>query len=301
MTDYASGTGSRVAYVPEVTMGTTPGSPSMIALPATKLDLEIQVEKNHDTAIYGDRMERFSVDGLKKVQGSISGSLSATNFNALVKSSMFSDWASDVIKPGLVASSMTFEQFLEDITKGWKYQGCIIDKMSYKMPVSGPVTFDASVLGFTGSGITASLDAAPTAAADEPFFVMVTATLQEGGATIAYVTSIEFEIDNGSSPLQVLGSQIPIGFVPGAAKVSGTLKAFVPDLALFNKFIGSTSTSLSVQCTDGTKTLTFEFPATKYTSFKAPQGGSGALEQELKFETLRDGTAAANFVITRSA
>jgi hypothetical protein len=296
----ATGVETRIAICAETVPGTTNVTPTMLVLPAVKLDLELVQTTHNDTSIYSDRMERYVIPGDRKVTGSFSANLSHTNFSPLIQTAMFSTWSSNVIKTGKVLNTVTFEQWHSDISKGFVYTGCFFDKMQIKIPVNGLVTIDGTVNGFNMTTETSSLSASPTAAVTEQPYVATTATLNEGGSAIAYLTAIDIAIDNGAVALNVLGAVTPQGYTPGMSKVTGTITAWFPDLTLVNKFLNGTSTSIEVTLTDGVNTIDVLLPAIFYTGTKKPVQGQGAISVTLPFTAVRDGTALSNIVITRS-
>jgi hypothetical protein len=229
------------------------------------------------------------------------GNLSHTNFSPIIQTAMFNTWTSNVIKTGTALQTITLEKWHTDIAKGFIITGAFADKISFKLPVSGLVTFDATIAGFNVTTETTPLSSSPTAPVNEQPFTVVNATLvKEGGAAIATLTGVDFSIDNKATALDVLGSQVPVGYTAGMSKVTGTASAYVPDLSLYLKYQNQTGTSLEVTLTDGTNTFDILFPNIVYTAAKIPVQGQGAIVQNLSFTALRDPTALSNVVFTRS-
>ena len=300
MTIFATGAETRVAIVAEVTPGTTPVTPTMLVLPITKLDLELNKNFYEDTSIFGDRMERDVIVGIGKVAGSLSANLSHANYIPLLSTAMFNQPVAKVLKTGTTWNTLTIEEWHLDITKGWVSTGCFVDKLSIKCPVNGLVTFDATINGMNQTTETAPLAASPTAAVVEVPYTHLGGTINEGGSVIAYFTAIDLTIDNGATALEVLGGATPVGYTPGMSKISGTVTAYIPDLTLFAKFLNNTQTSISFTLTDGTNTLQFNMPSVSYTGVKKPVAGQAAMTQTLSFKATRDATTASNLVITES-
>jgi hypothetical protein len=272
----------------------------MTVIPVTKFDVDLNQNTYEDNSIQGDRMERTVIPGTRKVGGSTAVNLSASNYGPLLETALFSAFASDVLKTGLIWKTLTFEKWHADISKGMVYTGCFVDKLQLKVPVNGIVTLDATIAGMSSTAITASLDASPTAATDEVPFTHLGGTFMEGGAPIGYFSSIDLNIDNGSNADEVLGSATPAGYTPGMSKISGTVSAYFPDLALYNKFLNRSGTALQFTLSDGTNTLDFLLPNVTYTTSKIPVSGQAAVIQTLQFKAVKDSTAGSNIVITRS-
>ena len=300
MTIYTTGALTRTALIAETTSGTTPASPVMLVLPDTKIDLEPNQAFYADTSINADRMYHYDIPGLKKVQGSLSGNLSHLNYGPILQSAMFGTFASSVLKTGATMQSFTLEEWHSDSSTGSTGTGCFADKLSIKVPVNGIVTIDATIMGMVYAATTAAIGTSYTAATVEQPFTHLGGTLTEGGGAIASLTSIDLTIDNGATALQVLGTAAPIGYVPGFAKVSGTLSAFFANNTLMNKFLANTASSLSFTLSDGTSTLQFNCPNIIYTSLKKPVSSQGAIVVTMAFEALKDVSTGSNLVITKS-
>jgi hypothetical protein len=301
MTTFATGAEVKVNLVAETTPGTTPATPTMIQIPFVKIDVDQTQTTYEDNSVYADRMERYAIAGLRKPAGTLSGNLSHTNFSPIIQTAMFNTWSSNVIKTGTTLQTVTLEKWHVDIAKGFIITGAFADKISFKLPVAGLVTFDATIAGFNVTTETTALSASPTVPVAEQPYTVVNATLvKEGGSAIATLTGVDFSIDNKATALDVFGSQVPVGYVAGMSKITGTATAYVTDLSLYAKFAGQTGTSLEVTLTDGTNTFDILFPNIVYTAAKIPVQGQGAIVQSLSFTALRDPTALSNIVITRS-
>jgi hypothetical protein len=300
-TTYATGSEVQVAIVAETVQGTTPATPTMLVLPTVKLALELAQTTLEDNSIQGDRMERYAIQGLRKVTGTMENNLSHINFAPLLQSAMFGTWASKVLKTGTVFNTFTVEEWHKDISKGFVHTGCFVDKAQIKVPVNGLVTMSSTINGFNMTTETANITGATyTAAVAEIPYTHIGGTIKEGGVTIAYLSSIDISIDNGATAIEVVGSQTPVGFVPSMSKVTGTITAFVPDLTLFTKFMSQTPSSVEFTLTDGTNTLDFNMPNVIYTAANKSVQGQGATTITFPFKALRDPTTGSNLVITES-
>jgi hypothetical protein len=295
-----TGAETRVAITAETTPGTTPVTPTMVVLPTVKIDLELKKDENTDNSIFSDRMERIVVAGISKVSGSFESNLSHINFAPIIQTAMFAAPVANVFKTGKVLNTITIEEWHSDTSVGFVSTGIFADKLSLKFPVKGFVTMNASLEGFNQTVTTTALSATPTVPVAENPFVMVSATLLEGGAAIAVLTAVDINIDNGATGVEVLGALTPVGYTPGISKVSGTISGYILNNTLINKFFNQTSTSISVQCTDGTNTLTFLLPHVVYTGLKKSVSGQSAVVFQMPFVALWDSVALTNLVITQS-
>lgn len=297
---FATSAESKLYYVAETTPGTTPASPTTTVLPFVKAELSLNQAIYDDNTVYGDRMEHYAIPGMRKVTGTISGDLSHTNFNALFQTLMFGAASSKVFKTGLLLNTITIEQYFSDISQGKVFTGCFVDKIQFKITPSGLATFDATIAGFNMTTETSPLSASPTAAATETPFAACTATMQEGGSVIAYVSSIDVSVDNAATAQDVVGSNVPAFYTPGLSKVTGTLNVWLQDSTLLAKFLNGTPTSIQCQLSDGTNTWTINMPNVIYSGEKMSVSGSAAINLSLPFKALKDPTSGSNVIISYS-
>ena len=295
----ATGSETTLAIVAETVPGVTPATPTTLLLPAVKIDLELTKATFPDTSIQGDRMEHFLASGISKVSGSFTGNLSHSNFAPLLQTAMFGLFATKVLKTGKVLNTVTFEEWHNDISLGFVYNGCFCDKLALKFPLTGFVTLDGTIAGQNMTTETTQL-ATPTPAVVETPYTMVTATLKEGGTTIALLTTVDITVDNGATAIEVLGGAYPVGYTPGMSKITGTISGVITNATLMNKFLNQTASSIEVQVTDGTNTLDFNMPNVFYTGMKKSVSGQGAVAFSMPFNALKDSTSGSNLIITES-
>lgn len=140
-----------------------------------------------------------------------------------------------------------------------------------------------------------------TAAASNPPFDGFTGSIKEGGATIGVVTELELTLDNGMESSFVLMSDEAAEIPSGRSNLTGQIVVHVEDLALQQKFVGETPTSLEFTLTGPNgNSLKFELPSVKYTSGEAPVDGEGPIMLTMPFQALRDDTEETNLKITRT-
>lgn len=297
----ANGSRNQIAYVTELTWGTTPGTPAMIGVPYTSFNVNLTKETFEDTSVQADRMQRYNIHGNRTIGGDIDVNLSHGNFDAFLESALQNSFATNVLKVGSTRKSFTIEQGSLDIGQYTAYTGMVVDKVALSVPVSGLVTAKFSMIGKDATISGTPLDATITAPAAKQPYIHAGGTFNEGGSPIAFLTAVELNIDNGHAVNNALGSTTARDFSPGFATITGTASAYFEDVSLINKFINATDSSLSFTLTDGTNTLTFNLPKIKYTGANRPFSGQGSVVVELPFTALWESGAASNIVITRSA
>lgn len=297
---FAQGTLSRLAYVPEVTWGVTPGTPAMKTLRNTGHTLELTRGSLTSAEFVPDRNIRDYRLGVKSVQGSITGEASVASYDDFLAAAMLqASWTADVLKIGTtLPSSFTIEAGHADIAQYQVFTGCMVNKLtvSLRPNAMSSITFDIIGKDMTIAGTQLG---APSAAPTNSVLAVWDGVLSEGGSTIAYLTALDFTLDNGITTEAVLGSAAPAGIFAGRAHVNGTISALFQDAALLNKFVNETTSSIQAQLVSGNTFLQFKIPALKYNRGGAPVNKEGALGLTMPFEAFYSVSDASTLVITR--
>jgi hypothetical protein len=101
----ASGTNASLSYVPEVTHGVTPGSPSMQTLRATGRNINPQVNTLQSQEVRSDRQSPSLRHGFNQVVGSPGYELSVASFDDIIEGAMSGTWAA--ITTGAISLEIT--------------------------------------------------------------------------------------------------------------------------------------------------------------------------------------------------
>lgn len=294
----AQGSRHEYAYVPEVTYGTTPGSPTMKRIRNTGGGLNLTKEQYQSAEMRADRQLISHRHGPRQAVGSIPFELSYGAFDDLLESALFGAWATNVLKAGVTQKAFTIERRFTDIAQYMKYTGCIVNTLSLTIPNTGIVTGEMGIFAKDMTASGTSLGTPTDVATNDPF-VSAGGTLNEGGSAIAIVTALSLNLENGVGPNFSVGSNLTRDPSYGKSMVTGTLEAYFEDLTLYNKFLNETVSSLSMALTDGVNTLTLSLPKIKYTGAEIPIDGEGSIKVNMPFVALRDATAATQFSLTR--
>jgi hypothetical protein len=90
---FSQGSRSGLSYVPEVTFGVTPGSPSLVALPYKTHSLDLTKERVQSADIQPDRMLRFDRHGNRNAAGEIAVDLRKADYDPFIESALLSAFA----------------------------------------------------------------------------------------------------------------------------------------------------------------------------------------------------------------
>lgn len=302
MTTFAAGSQHSLSHVVEVTAGTTPSTPAMVALRNTSCSLDLAKDNFASGEIRSDRMISDMRLGVQKVQGDIGIELSYKEFDALLESALFGGWNANVLKAAVTPKYLTFERAFADITKYRVFRGCVADKFSLSIKPNAIVTGTFSIIGMSNVNNTSPLDASVTASQTNAPYDTFTGTISEGGSPIAVVTGVELSLDNAVNPALVVGSSTAAALVAGRSNLTGTVDAYFENLTLLNKFINETESSLSIVLGNGsTKSYTILVPRIKFTGGETPLSGEGPIILKMPFQGLLDSVTGTNLQITRTA
>lgn len=304
----AQGSRSGLAYAVETVYGTsptlTPPTTNLKYIPfeTHTLDLKKAIVESND--IRPDRMQRHLRHGTKDPQGDVVFNMRKTDFDPFLESVMLGAFVTNILKSGTVQKFFTIEDAARDISQFRLFKGMTVTKMSFSCAPDQPVR---GTMSFVGRDMTqAATSYVPAATPDddsdnEPFDAF-NGIIQEGGSAIAYVTALDFTIENGQQNVKVIGTPLAYEAEYGYSRVTGQITARYVDAVLSNKFINETPSSLSIEMDDRTNanSYTFFFPNIKYTGAPIPVSGPEGRLITMPFVALLDETTSTNLQITRT-
>lgn len=304
MANIANGAQHSMAYVAEVTYGTTPASPSFTPLSHTGTTLAITKDGIESEKLRGDRQVEDFRHGNKSVSGDISSELEYAAFDDVLEAVMCGTWATDVLKAGVTRRSFTIERKFADLdTPEWhRHTGCEFNTIGLSVSPNAMVTATFGVVGQDLSIGTSALSGATYAAdsTNKPFDSF-TGSIQEGGSTIATVTALELNLENGIEPLFAIGSQTTQRPSIGKSRLTGTCTTYFDSKTLYEKFLNETESTMQLVLTDlDGNSYTIDLPRLKYNSGQPDVSGEGAITIAMEFIGLYDSGEASQIKITRS-
>lgn len=304
---FSQGSRAGLSFVPEVTFGVTPATPSLVTLPYTSHSLNLSKERVQGNDLQADRMARTDRHGNRSVAGDITVDLRKGDYDALLESAMFGAWATNVLKVGTTPKFFSIEDAATDITQFRLFTGMAVSSLAVSIKPNQMVTGTFSMVGKDMSLAGMSLDPVKTASSVNQPFDSYSGLMRVGNtvgtlASSAIVTGIDFTINNELAPTYVVGSSSTPQLEYGMATVEGTITAYFEDAALINRFINETATALEVSVDDptGLSDYTFLFPRVKLNGADVPVDGAASRVITLPFVALYDTVNSSNLVITRS-
>lgn len=298
----ATGAQAEVGFIAEVTLGVTPATPELVALPVSSFTPEVTKEGFQSADLRADRQISDFRHGGKSTSMALEFEVKHGEFDSLLEGALFGTWATDVLIAGTDRHSFTFEAAYLDITQFHSYTGLMVNTFSMSITTDATVTASMSLIGIDENLAQATIDNAGgyTPVGAKRSFDSFSGVLNEGGSAIAIVTSLEFSLENGISGAKVIGSDIAVDLFDGRSNLTGTISAFFEDEVLLNKFLNETPSDIDITLTDpDANTLQIEIPRIIYTGGSAPVSGEGGIVISLPFQATYDATVTSNIRITR--
>lgn len=290
MAIYSSGSTVGWRYVVEVTFGTTPASGwKYLRCKTSKMTLKKDTYTSDE--IRSDRAVTDLRHGMRKVEGALDGELSLGAFDDLLMWALQdSATASGSMMTGTTLKTFSLEQQFTDLPQYRVFAGCAVSKLKVSAKPGSLVEVSFDIIGkdspaISGTPAAGSTTAAPT---NSPLSY-ANGSIYEGGTVIAYVTGVDFELDNGLGTVGVIGSDTTPDIFNGRSTIKGTVTALFKDAIMLNKFMNETESSLQLTFTDlsaPTTGYTFTMPRLKYTGGDIAPPKDGATIITLPFEAI---------------
>lgn len=297
---FASGSNHGLKYIKESTFGTTPATPTMLALRHTNCSLALSKDSFQSGELRKDAQISDLRHGLKKASGEISLELSFGEYDAFLAAALRGSWVADELVAGIVTPTFTIEREFADINQFELFTGCAVNSLSLDIKTNAMIT---GSLGFVGKNVTFGTSTAATTTTPSLTHSPLdgfSGTLKEGGAPIAVVTGIKLQIDNGIDTANVLGSNTAAALVPKRINCTGTVSAYFQGMSLLQKFVDETESDLEITLgSGGPGSYILSVPRIKYSGGDNAANDEGPIMLNMPFQALLDADTATNVKITR--
>ena len=302
---FAQGSRTRLAFIPEVTFGVTPATPTLVTLPIKTHSLALTKDRLQGEDILGDRMPRVDRHGNRQTGGSIEVDLRAGTYDAFLESAMFGAFATDVLNVGTAPRFITLEDGALDIGQFRIFRGMGVSSASFSVAPNQMVQTTFEMVGKGATQASATIGSTITPYAESAPFDSYNGSVYDGGTdsgdVIGIVSSMSFSIQNALAPTFVVGSAETPQLEFGGAVVEGEMVIYYEDATMINKFLAETESSIRLVVDEpgGGNSYTFDFPRVKYNGAAAPLANPQSRMITLPFVSLYDSDAESNLVITR--
>lgn len=304
---FANGSGRRVAYIPEVTVGVTPATPVMKILRITGGGPRTSKQTAVSEEIRADRNVSDIVHLGQDVAGDYAYELSYGTYDDLLEGLFQSTWATNVLKNGITPKSFTFEETLEmGATDSYqRYVGCQVNSMNFSIASRQIVSGSLGIMGMQETLGTAIIAGETyTAANSEPISTASAnvASFTVGGVSVK-VKSMQINVTNNVRTRPLVSSLYSAELGSGRFEVTGSLELYFESNTAYQAALDHTS--------GGALTFTVGNAANKRYTFLLPNiipadseiqkgGNSDDVMLSYPFQAVYDAGEAATMKITRA-
>ncbi|MDH3998908.1 MAG: phage tail tube protein [Desulfuromonadales bacterium] len=307
----AKGTRSVTLIQEETTFNVDPATPDAQKLYISSNAIKLSRGQEESDILRGDRNPTKAARGDDDVSGSLGTELQAY-MGILFKAALGSvatTGAGPYIHTFTIGQSLPsfmIEKGFADVGHYFKYNGCKASRFNMDVTRKGFQKISVDFMGAKETVGSSSFDDTPTDLGKVSFDGLTVSTLEEGGATIADVLSIDgltFDNDLDGDQYCIGGGGVRADIPEGLLKVSGTLKARFKDLALYNKAISDTESSLRIvwslgsgDGSAGNESIELKLPELSYGVSSPVVSGPKGLMVELPFTGYYSDAAEASSV-----
>lgn len=198
-------------------------------------------------------------------------------------------------------TSLSIEhQYLDlDTPQYFLYTGCKISSMSLTTGGEGELLLTMQVVGSDREIDTSSFDGTPTEVSYGPLN-QSQAALKENDTAYSDATTVSWNINfNPDTSQYVIGGGGALGAIPdGIMAVTGSFSGLFKSVALINKAVGNTETSVEATYTGSASSkVIVEFPEMQFSESDPPIEGPQGIVQTLPMSGYYDDGADASSVV----
>lgn len=294
----ASTARSRVAYIPEVTYGTTPATPAFQELRRTSGNLVTKKGTVVSDEIRLDRNVRDEFMVSQDVNGSYDFELSYGSYDDLLAAVMFGDWSSNVLWNGSTEKSFTFEETVDLGGGSYAYSrfaGVEASTLALNFNSRAAVKGSISLMGQQETTGTAIISGATYTAPNTNKIetaVSVASLAIAGLSPVPKIKSLSLNINNNLRIRDRVGSLYTEQFGMGQADVTGQIEVYFESNAVYDQVLahGGGALSLTVGAVTAKK-YTFNMPNVVFLDGARKIGGKNDdVMASIPFRALYDGS-----------
>lgn len=296
----ASGSAVRYYYAHETDGEIAAVAPSFQPIRFNTTSLTRNVAQVDSDEINPNRQRPVAKQGTYSTQGEITSELSDGSFDDLLAILVQSTWAGNVLKVGSTVRSIAILKRHMDTGEDVIYRGCRLNSLGVSAQIDARVQLTFGVIGTEAKPYTVPGDAVFASASTSEPMVTSVGSIVEGVTPLAYATASDFTLSNGMSAIFALHQRAAYDVQNGVFTATGTLSAYRETGGLYAKFLNETATSFTQTFSDGTNSLTFDFPNVIYTQADDAVGGPDAIVNQFTWSAGYDAIDGTTVTITRS-
>jgi hypothetical protein len=304
----ASTSRSRVAYIAEVTPGTTPATPTFLTLRRTGGGM-----LNNKSSIVSDeiRLDRNVIDEIETAvdpTASYDFEFNHASIDDMLAAALFGSWSSNVLTNANVEQSFTVEETVDAGGGTLAYRrmtGAMIDTLSLNIAARSKVTGSVAFMGRQKTLAAAIISGATYTApgASLPQTANSVASLAVAGLDpVPKVRSLTLNIANNLRRVEQVGSKFTTDFGMGKIDVTGTIEAYFESNTLYQAVLdhGGGALTFTIGAVANQK-YTFNLPAIRFLDGASTLGGANDdVMVSIPFRACLDSGISGSIRITRA-
>lgn len=310
MADVANGSTSSLSYIVETTPGVTPAG-NFTPLPySNSHSLNLSKERLESAEMHSDRMSRIDRHGNRSAGGEIPVELRPDVYDDWLEAVMLGTWDTSVsgpdeLKMGNTLKTFSVEDYDATIDYARLFTAITPTTTSFSLGTNQMFNTTFNCVGYNATNPDQSEKTQNPEVIREPFDGYSGAfTIGDSGGSLSsnnLATSLEWTVEQEINPLYAIGSDEPVCFDKGMAKVEGNLSFYYKDADLITRFLNEVETAIKVTVNNssGADEYGFFFPRVKFNGADVPVEGQGARIITVPFVALYDTTEQSNLIITR--
>lgn len=231
MTTPASGARTRVAYIAEVTPGTTPATPAFQNMRVTGAGIRTNKTTKAVAEIDPTLNVRDEPELSQSGSAAYNFALTYGSFDDIIANVLGSSWSTNAINNSNGQATMTFEETL-DLNGSLSFSRLtygLVDSFSLSAQVGSEINGSFNVVGQKETLATAIISSATYTAANTKAVMapgLGVAALSVGSLSAPKVKGIKFDIKRNLRPRFVLDSLYPDSFGQASVDVTGTIDLY---------------------------------------------------------------------------
>jgi hypothetical protein len=291
---------TRVAFVAESTLGTTPTSPSFQNFRYTGESMKINRENVVSNEIAADRNVRDLIRVFGGAGGGLDFEMSYGTLDSFLESALAAAWDNDVLKNGTTQKSFTIEKTHElgATDQFMRHTGMVADTMSLTIQAGQVITGSLGFVGIGGSVASAAISGATYTEANTNEVMNATSDFASLSAfslsPTPKIMRITMNIANGLRQQRAVGNFDAVGIGSGRFELTGEMEAYFESAALYQKFLDGDAGGLEFTLgSTMNEKYTFEVPNLKFSDGEVFAGGNDQdLMVRLPWQGLYDTTGS---------
>lgn len=294
----ASGNAKQVAYIAEVTPGTTPATPQTQLLAIINYEPTRDVEMNEDNSINATGQVMSLNAGNYTASGTLEAHLAPDVLDDFIAAALKTT-ASASMTVGTALKHFTIEDGYTDLGQYRVARGMTVDNMKISMPNSGYCTATFGLKGHSVSAFTGtSLDSTPTPVVSKTPFSHAGGTFKINGSTVGWIKSIDLEVANNTTSHHCAGSNAVAKVSPGQLRATATVTGLFNDVTDWNNSVNDVTGSLEFTLVSGSESMTFKISSLKAVT-QLQNNPNNEVEQVLTLSGFYNATDTSSIKITK--